>query len=50
MQVDKAIKEALIEELKHYVNGKIAELEQKIFAVKNAELPKKVTREKAIKE
>ena len=50
MQVDKARKEALMEELKHYINGKIAELEQKLFAARKAELPKKVTREKAIKE
>ena len=75
-QIDKARKEAMMEELKHYINGNIndrfselekkvlaassklekkllaasSELKEKLFAVKKAELPKKVTREKAIKE
>ena len=53
MQMDKARKEALLDELKHYVNGKFAELEKKLLAVKPEVKPEvkpaKLTREKATK-
>lgn len=59
MQMEKARKEAMMQELKHYINGKFAELEKKLMAgakakveavPKKIELPKKIIREKAIKE
>ena len=49
MQPERAKKEAMMEELKHYINGKFAELEKKVFAAKKAEQPVKVKREKAIR-
>ena len=47
MQAEKARKEAMMAELKHYINGKFAELEAKLLKVEKAEKPAKVTREKA---
>jgi hypothetical protein len=48
MQPDKARKEAMMEELKHYINGKFAELEEKLMP-KKEEKPQKAVREKATK-
>jgi len=50
MQVEANRKKMMMDELKHYINGKFAELEKKLLAPKKAELPAKVKREKAIKE
>lgn len=53
MQPDKAHKEALMEELKHFINGKFDELKKELFNSKPAmegKKPSKVTREKAVRE
>ena len=49
MQLDKAKKEAMMEELKHYINAKFKELEDKLLTpFKGKEGPiEKVKREKA---
>jgi len=53
--MDKARKEAMMDELKHYINGKIAELEKKIVThnekmSSGAKSLKKVIRERAVRE
>ena len=49
MQPDTARKNAMMDELKHYINGKFDELKKELFASKPAEpkKPTKVEREKA---
>ena len=50
MQAEKARKDAMMEELKHYINGKFKEMEDKLLKAEKAEKaekPAKVTREKA---
>jgi hypothetical protein len=51
MQMDQERKKAMMEELKHYINGKFAELEKKLTSVDSGakETPKRVSREKAIR-
>jgi hypothetical protein len=55
MQMDQERKKAMMEELKHYINGKFAELEKKLIPAKEViedkktPTPKKVSREKAIR-
>ena len=48
MQVERERKKAMMDELKHYINGKFAELEKDLLKkVEAAQMPKKVVREKA---
>jgi hypothetical protein len=57
MQPDSERKKAMMDELKHYINGKIAELEEKLLTKLNVGMkakpeqaaPKKVDREKAVR-
>ena len=48
MQVDKAKKEAMMDELKHYINGKFEDLKKELFPKPEKLVPmEKAKREKA---